>query len=55
MAVLRSIERRIEAVFEGAFGIAFRAHVQPVELARKLAKEMDEHRTASVTRVYVPN
>jgi len=55
MAVLRSIERRIEAVFEGAFGRAFRAHVQPVELARKLAKEMDEHRTASVTRVYVPN
>jgi hypothetical protein len=55
MALLRSIERRIEAIFEGAFGKAFRAHVQPVELARKLAKEMDEHRTASVTRVYVPN
>jgi len=55
MAVLRSIERRIETIFEGAFGRAFRAHVQPVELARKLAKEMDEHRTASVTRVYVPN
>jgi hypothetical protein len=55
MAVLRTIERRIEAIFEGAFGKAFRAHVQPVELARKLAKEMDEHRTASVTRVYVPN
>ena len=55
MAVLRSIERRIEALFEGAFGRAFRAHVQPVELARKLAKEMDEHRTASVTRVYAPN
>jgi len=55
MAVLRSIERRIEAIFEGAFGRAFRAHVQPVEIARKLSKEMDEHRTASVTRVYVPN
>jgi hypothetical protein len=55
VAVLRSIERRIEALFEGAFGRAFRAHVQPVELARKLAKEMDDHRTASVTRVYVPN
>jgi hypothetical protein len=55
MAVLRTIERRIEALFEGAFGKAFRAHVQPVEIARKLAKEMDDHRTASVTRVYVPN
>jgi pSer/pThr/pTyr-binding forkhead associated (FHA) protein len=29
--------------------------VQPVELARKLAKEMDAHKTASVSRVYVPN
>lgn len=55
MAVLRSIERRIESMFEGLFGRAFRAHVQPVELARKLAKEMDDHRTASVTRVYAPN
>ena len=26
-----------------------------MELARKLAKEMDAHRTASVSRVYVPN
>ena len=29
--------------------------MQPVELARKLAKEMDEHRSVSVSRVYVPN
>jgi hypothetical protein len=29
--------------------------VQPVEIARKLAKEMDGHRTASVSQVYVPN
>ena len=42
-------------LFEGVFGRAFRTHVQPVELARKLAKEMDEHRTVSVSRVYVPN
>jgi Protein of unknown function (DUF3662)/FHA domain len=40
---------------EGVFGRAFRSHVQPVELARKLAKEMDEHKTVSVSRVYVPN
>jgi hypothetical protein len=55
MSVLRSIEQKIEGLFEGMFGRAFRTHVQPVELARKLAKEMDEHRTISVTRVYVPN
>ena len=55
MSVLRSIEGKIEALFEGVFGRAFRTHVQPVELARKLAKEMDDHRLVSVSRVYVPN
>ena len=37
------------------FSRAFSSQVQPVELARKLAKEMDAHRTASVSRTYVPN
>ncbi len=55
MAVLRSIEAKIESLFEGVFGRAFRTHVQPIELARKLAKEMDDHRNVSVSRVYVPN
>ena len=53
--VLRAIEQKIESLFEGIFGRAFRTNVQPVELARKLAKEMDDHRTISVSRVYVPN
>jgi FhaA, N-terminal domain/FHA domain len=55
MSVLRSIEHRIESIVEGVFGRAFRTHVQPVELARKLTKEMDEHKSVSVSRVYVPN
>ena len=55
MAVLRSIESKIESLFEGVFGRAFRTHVQPIELARKLAKEMDDHRNVSVSRVNVPN
>jgi hypothetical protein len=33
----------------------FRSEVRPVELARKLAREMDEHKTVSVSRTYVPN
>jgi len=55
VSVLRSIEHRIESLIEGAFGRAFKSHVQPVELARKLAKEMDEGKSVSVSRVYVPN
>src|SRR6266571_5178288 len=53
--MLRQIEHKIESLFEGIFSRAFRTHVQPVELARKLAKEMDEGKTVSVSRVYVPN
>ena len=44
-----------EGLVEGVFSRAFSSEVQPVELARKLAKEMDAHKTASVQRVYVPN
>jgi hypothetical protein len=37
------------------FRRAFSSEVQPVELARKLAKEMDANKTAGVSAVYVPN
>src|ERR1043166_6453227 len=55
MSVLRSLEEKIAGLVEGTFGRVFRSEVRPVELARKLAKEMDEHRTVSVSRTYVPN
>jgi hypothetical protein len=55
MSVLRNIESKLESLFEGVFGRAFRTNVQPVELARKLIKEMDDHKNVSVSRVYVPN
>jgi hypothetical protein len=44
MSVLRNIEHKIEGLFEGSSGARFRTHVQPVELARKLVKEMEDHR-----------
>jgi hypothetical protein len=53
--MLRTIESKLESLFEGVFGRAFRTNVQPVELARKLVKEMDEHKNVSISRVYVPN
>jgi hypothetical protein len=55
VSVLRNIESKLESLFEGVFGRAFRTNVQPVELARKLVKEMDDHRNVSVSRIYVPN
>jgi hypothetical protein len=55
MNVLKSVETTIANLVEGAFGRLFRSEVRPMELARKLAREMDEHRTMSVSRVYAPN
>jgi hypothetical protein len=55
MSVLRSLESKIADLVEGTFGRVFRSEVRPVELARGLAKEMDQHKTVSVSRTYVPN
>lgn len=55
MSLLRSIETNIARLVEGTFGRVFRSSVQPVELARRLVKEMDEHQQRTVRNVYVPN
>src|SRR6187200_2033761 len=55
MSVLSNLEARIEGLVEGVFSRAFSSQVQPVEIARKLAKEMDSHKTASVSQTYAPN
>jgi len=55
MSVLRSLESKIAGLVEGTFSRAFRSEVRPVELARKLAREMEEHKSSSLSRTYVPN
>jgi hypothetical protein len=55
VSVLRNLEAKLGGLVEGAFGRAFKSRVQPVELAHKLAKEMEESQVVSVSRVYVPN
>src|SRR5579859_798628 len=55
MSVLRSIESKIADLVEGTFSRAFRSEVRPVEIARKLAREMEEHKSLSVSGTYVPN
>src|ERR1700677_746949 len=55
MSVLRSIESKIAGLVEGTFSRAFRSEVRPVEIARKLAREMEEHKSSSISRTYVPN
>lgn len=55
MGIFRKAEKKLEGLVEGGFGRAFKASVQPVELAHKLAKEMGDHKTVGVSNVYVPN
>ena len=55
MSMLRNLEAKLGGLVEGAFGRAFKTTVQPVELAHKLAREMEESQVVSVSRVYVPN
>jgi hypothetical protein len=55
MSVLRSLESKIAGLVEGTFNRAFRTEVRPVEIARRLAREMEEHKSFSLSRTYVPN
>jgi hypothetical protein len=55
MSVLRSLESKLASLIEGTFNRAFRSEVRPVEIARKLAREMEEHRSSTLTRTFVPN
>ena len=55
MNVLRSLESKLAGLVEGTFSRAFKSEVRPVEIARKLARELDQHKVVSVSRTYVPN
>jgi hypothetical protein len=55
MSVLRNLESKLASLVEGTFSRAFKSEVRPVEIARKLAREMDQHRVQSLSRTYGPN
>jgi len=55
MSVFKTLESRIAGLVEGAFGRAFRSELRPVEIARKLAREMENNKTVSISKTYVPN
>ena len=55
MGVGRSIEQRLEGLVEGFFTKVFRSGLQPVEVGRRILREMAEGKTVSVNRVYAPN
>ncbi len=53
---LQSFEHGVERMVEGVFSRAFKSSVRPIELGRRLVREMDEHRSVDVKgRRIVPN
>jgi len=46
--VLRNFERRLERIVEGAFARAFKSGLRPIEIGRKLTREMDDTRSIGV-------
>lgn len=55
MGVAKRVERRLEGLVEGFFTRVFRSGLQPVEVGRRILREMAENKTVSVNRVYAPN
>lgn len=54
MGILSDFEDRIGGAIEGVFAGAFRSPVQPVEIARALARAADDGRSLGVATVYAP-
>ncbi len=52
---LQQFERRLERMVEGAFAKAFRGELQPIEIGRRLTREMDLRRSVSVRGIVAPN
>jgi len=52
---LQQFEQRLEQLVEGVFARAFRGGLQPVELGRRLVREMDLERTMGVRGLIAPN
>ncbi|SDD41538.1 FhaA domain-containing protein [Sporomusa acidovorans] len=55
MKFVRNIESFIEKYIEGFFNKKLASNLQPIEIAKQLAREMEDERTVGVSHVYVPN
>lgn len=55
MGLLQQLETKLAKALESPFGRIFRSEVRPIELARRLAREMDARKTVSLSTTYVPN
>lgn len=52
---LRNFERRLGGLVEGLFSKTFRSGVQPVEIAKRVVRAMDDGKQVAVNEVWAPN
>jgi hypothetical protein len=52
---LRDFERRLGGLVEGLFSKTFRSGVQPVEIAKRVVRSMDDGKQVSMNEVWAPN
>jgi hypothetical protein len=52
---LRDFERRLGGLVEGLFSKTFRSGVQPVEIAKRVVRAMDDGKQVAVNEVWAPN
>jgi FHA domain-containing protein len=55
MPNLRDFERRLGGLVEGLFSKTFRSGVQPVEIAKRVIRAMDDGKQVAVNEVWAPN
>lgn len=52
---LQQLEERLERLVEGTLAKPFRSNLQPIEIGRRLTREMDLHRRVGVHGLIAPN
>jgi len=52
---LQQFEERLERLVEGTLAKPFRSNLQPIEIGRKMTREMDLHRRVGVHGLIAPN
>ena len=55
MPNLHDFERRLGGLVEGLFSKAFRSGLQPVEIAKRIVRTMDEAKQVGVNEIWAPN
>ncbi len=55
MGSLGRFEALVENILEGSLVRLLRGHLQPVEIAKRLVRDMESHQTIGIGRTFVPN